>query len=234
MPRDLTGNYTLPAGNPVVTNTVIASTWANTTLSDLATAMTNSLDRTGTAAGMTGQFRAAAGAVGAPGISFQLEPTSGFYRNASNDIRFSVNSADVWKYVGSAGTFVVIPPLIGVYCDQVVNGGTLSGGTLVINCNNGNVEEVTLGAGSNIVNITNIALTQNTVQALTIIFIQDGSGSRLLPTLQLNGVGATIKWDNGLTPVLTTTAGKTDIIQILAVNIAGTVTLYGAQIMGNC
>ncbi len=34
-----TGVYTLPAGNPVVTQTVIQSSWANTTLSDIATAL---------------------------------------------------------------------------------------------------------------------------------------------------------------------------------------------------
>lgn len=43
MPRDIFGNYTLPAGNPVITGTIIASVWANTTLSDIATALTNSL-----------------------------------------------------------------------------------------------------------------------------------------------------------------------------------------------
>jgi microcystin-dependent protein len=43
MSRNGSGTYTLPAGNPVVTNTVISSTWANTTLTDLATAMTGSV-----------------------------------------------------------------------------------------------------------------------------------------------------------------------------------------------
>jgi microcystin-dependent protein len=43
MSRNGSGTYTLPAGNPVVTNTVINSTWANTTLTDLATAMTGSV-----------------------------------------------------------------------------------------------------------------------------------------------------------------------------------------------
>lgn len=97
MPRDVSGNYTLAGGNPVVTATLISSVWANNTLSDLATAMTNSLDRTGVSAGMTGQFKAAAGTAGAPGISFQLEPTSGFYRNAAGDIRFAVAGVDIWK-----------------------------------------------------------------------------------------------------------------------------------------
>lgn len=43
MPRDVSGTYTLPAGNPVVTGTTISTTWANNTLSDIATALTNSL-----------------------------------------------------------------------------------------------------------------------------------------------------------------------------------------------
>jgi microcystin-dependent protein len=43
MSRNGSGTYTLPAGNPVVTNTVISSTWANSTLTDLATAMTGSV-----------------------------------------------------------------------------------------------------------------------------------------------------------------------------------------------
>lgn len=43
MSRNGSGTYSLPAGNPVVTNTTISSTWANTTLSDIATALTGSL-----------------------------------------------------------------------------------------------------------------------------------------------------------------------------------------------
>jgi len=43
MSRNGSGTYTLPAGNPVVTGTTISSTWANTTLTDLATALTGSL-----------------------------------------------------------------------------------------------------------------------------------------------------------------------------------------------
>ena len=40
MSRNGSGTYNLPAGNPVVTGTAIASTWANSTLSDIATALT--------------------------------------------------------------------------------------------------------------------------------------------------------------------------------------------------
>ena len=43
MSRNGSGTYTLPAGNPVVTGTTISSSWANTTLNDIATALTGSV-----------------------------------------------------------------------------------------------------------------------------------------------------------------------------------------------
>jgi len=43
MSRNGSGTYNLPAGNPVVTGTTISSTWANNTLTDIATAITGSV-----------------------------------------------------------------------------------------------------------------------------------------------------------------------------------------------
>ena len=43
MSRNGSGTYNLPAGNPVVTGTTISTTWANTTLTDIATALTGSV-----------------------------------------------------------------------------------------------------------------------------------------------------------------------------------------------
>lgn len=47
MSRNGSGVYSLPAGNPVVTLTAISTTWANTTLSDIANELTNSIDKAG-------------------------------------------------------------------------------------------------------------------------------------------------------------------------------------------
>lgn len=47
MARNGSGTYSLPAGNPVVTGTTISSTWANNTLSDIATALTASVANDG-------------------------------------------------------------------------------------------------------------------------------------------------------------------------------------------
>jgi hypothetical protein len=43
MSRNGSGVYQLPAGNPVVTNTTISSTWANNTMNDIASALTGSV-----------------------------------------------------------------------------------------------------------------------------------------------------------------------------------------------
>ena len=47
MARNGSGTYSLTSGNPVVTGTTISSSWANTTLSDIATALTNSIATNG-------------------------------------------------------------------------------------------------------------------------------------------------------------------------------------------
>ena len=47
MPRNGSGTYALPSGNPVVTGTLISSTVHNNTQSDLGDELTNSLDKDG-------------------------------------------------------------------------------------------------------------------------------------------------------------------------------------------
>lgn len=47
MARNGNGTYVLPAGNPVVTGTVISSSWANTTLTDIASALSGSIAKDG-------------------------------------------------------------------------------------------------------------------------------------------------------------------------------------------
>lgn len=50
MARDGSGDYALPAGNPVTNGGVIDDSWANVTLADIASALTQSLSRDGQAA----------------------------------------------------------------------------------------------------------------------------------------------------------------------------------------
>jgi hypothetical protein len=79
MPRDASGNMTLPAGNPVVTHTTASSSVMNATLTDIASEMTDSLSRSGKGA-MLVPLPFADGTEAAPGITFDSELTSGLYR----------------------------------------------------------------------------------------------------------------------------------------------------------
>ena len=79
MSRDINGNYTLPSGNPVAPDTLIESAWANSTMNDIAAALSDSLSRSGQG-GMLAPFKVADGSLIAPGLAFTNEPTSGLYR----------------------------------------------------------------------------------------------------------------------------------------------------------
>lgn len=78
MPRSVTGTYTLPTGNPVVSNTTIESVWANTTLEDIAQALTDSLDRQGRG-GMSAPFRVPDGTEALPAVAFNSSTGTGMY-----------------------------------------------------------------------------------------------------------------------------------------------------------
>ncbi len=94
MPRDSNGAYSLPTGNPVTTLTVISSTWANTTLSDISTALTESLDRSGQGAMLAG-LKLFDGIIGAPGLTWGTETNSGLFRNAAGDFRYSISATEL-------------------------------------------------------------------------------------------------------------------------------------------
>ncbi len=102
MPRNSAGTFTLVPGNPVQSGDVVSSTWANSTLDDVADALTDSLDREGRG-GMLAPFRFADGTNLLPGASWVNENTTGFYRFDGGDLRVSVLTQDVmrWKNTGA-------------------------------------------------------------------------------------------------------------------------------------
>lgn len=85
MPRDISGVYTLPAGNPVVNGTVIESAWANNTLSDIATQLNDVITRGG-ALGPTAPMKFADGTVALPSITFGSQPNLGIYRKTNDNL----------------------------------------------------------------------------------------------------------------------------------------------------
>ena len=108
MSRNSSGTYSLPSGNPVVSGTTIASAWANGTLTDVATALTNSLDRTGQG-GMQAPLRNVDGTRTLPAISFIAETGSGAYRAGAQDVRLSVNATDIQQWTSTVVNFPTVP-----------------------------------------------------------------------------------------------------------------------------
>jgi hypothetical protein len=95
MARNASGIYSLPFAQ-VIGGNPIQATWANGTLADLATEVTDSLNRSGKG-GMLSPLALADGVVGAPGLTFTADPDSGLYLTAAGDPRFSVDGAEVLR-----------------------------------------------------------------------------------------------------------------------------------------
>lgn len=117
MPRNASGVYTLPSGNPVTAGTTIDATWANNTLSDIANELTNSLDRNGNG-GMLAAFRFSDGTLSAPGMSWINETSTGFYRSGSGTMWGVVGATQIAQFTVNG---VTLPS-----GKNLVVGGTLS------------------------------------------------------------------------------------------------------------
>jgi len=87
------GSGTMSIINSFSANTTIESAKVNANFSDVASEITGSLPRNGEAA-MTGQFKAADGTSGAPGISFSSDTNCGFYRSAADTMSIAGSLQD--------------------------------------------------------------------------------------------------------------------------------------------
>ena len=123
--RNGSGTFSLVAGNPVVTGTTISSTWANNTLSDIATELTNSLDRNGRGA-MLAPLQLNSGTVGAPGLTWAADALSGFYRIGTNDYGWALAGTKVLEVDGTTSTAGLIATSSGTNQGgvQAVGSGT--------------------------------------------------------------------------------------------------------------
>lgn len=124
MPRNASGTYTLPAGNPVDAGTVIEAAWANSTLEDLGNEITNSLSRTGEG-GMLAPFRLANGTLAAPGIAWLNEPSTGFYRAGAGEMWAVVSGSQILQYTANG----ILIPTTKTFTAQ---GNATIGGTLAV------------------------------------------------------------------------------------------------------
>ncbi len=128
MPRNSSGVYSLPAGNPVLTNTLISSTWANSTLSDVANEVTNSLDRNGRGS-MLAPFKNVDGTVALPGMTYGNEPATGFFRKSAAVIGVSVGGVEVGTFAAAGWTGGVTGAVSGGAAGGVLAAGADAVGT---------------------------------------------------------------------------------------------------------
>lgn len=126
MPRDSSGNYTLPAGNPVITGTLIESTWANPTMEDIGQALSDSLDRFGRGT-MLAPLPFVNGSVSQPSITWGTEPSMGLYRASNQDMRLVVAGVDRMRWRASPARPQIFDT--GIWKD-IALGGDLPSGVL--------------------------------------------------------------------------------------------------------
>ena len=119
MPRLGNGTYQLPLPD-VAGGEVIESVWANDTMTDIATALTDSLSRSGSG-GMTDSFQNDSGSQTAPGITWTANTQSGWWFdntgpfmyatiNQNNKARISANGVEVFEDGGWQGVLWVGGP----------------------------------------------------------------------------------------------------------------------------
>jgi hypothetical protein len=225
MSRNGSGTYTLPAGNPVVTGTSIASTWANTTMTDLANALTDSVAADGQTT-MTGNLQMGNNKI--TGLATPTLSTDGVTK-AYADALIGGGGAGSFTNLTVTGTTTLATALTGVLKGtsgvvSVATAGTdyagisnvqtftagqrgevtalTSASTITPNLADSNNFSVTLDTNATLANPTNIVAGQSGVITIT----QDATGSRTL------AYGSYWKFAGATAPTLTTTASAVDVL----------------------
>jgi hypothetical protein len=204
MSRNGSGTYSLPVGNPVVTGTTISSTWANNTLTDIATALTGSLAADGQTTA-TGNLKMGANRI--TGLADGIASTDG--ATVSQITGFITVGTAILKGNGTggignatAGTDYTVSSAVTNFTKQQYFGNTAltDASTIAWNARDAQVATFTfvstnrtMGAPTNLVDgaYYGLAVIQN-------------AGSN---TLTWNAV---FKWASGTAPTLSTAAGAKD------------------------
>lgn len=184
MSRNSGGTYSLPVGNPVASLSTITSSWANTTLTDIANALTDSLSRSGLG-GMSAPLGLADGSAAAPGLSFVADPDSGFYRPGANLVAIAtggtervrvsdVGNVNIGGAPSSAVSFSVGKNLTGattvngIRCTGTIQSDVTGNAYLFVTNISTVAAAFTLGA------LTHFSALQNTFGAGSAVTVQTG------------------------------------------------------------
>lgn len=156
MSRNAAGTYTLPAGNPVVTGTLVESTWANPTMSDIASEITDSLSRSGKGS-MNAVLGVVAGSAASPGVQFNSDTDTGIYRSSANVIGIAAGGAAIATFSGTEVEFQK-PFDFASAPDAVTSRGNLSAqedvittrGDIVVGDSSGAASRLAIGAAGTV------------------------------------------------------------------------------------
>jgi hypothetical protein len=235
MSRNGSGTYSLPAGNPVVTGTTIASTWANNTLTDIASALTDSLAADGqtTATGNLQMGNNRITGLATPTVSTDavtkayadalVSGGTGSFTTLTVTGTTTLATALTGVLKGTSGVVSVATAgtdYAGISTAQSFTAGQrgsvsalTDGATITPNFNTANNFSLTLGGNRTLANPTNITAGQSGV----IVITQDGTGSRTL------AYGSYWDFSGGTAPTLTTAANAVDVL-VYYVNSATSIT----------
>jgi len=224
MSRNGSGTYSLPAGNPVVTGTTIASTWANNTMNDLASALTDSVAADGQTS-MTGNLNLNSNKIvnlATPTLSTDavtkayadalVSGGTGSFTTLTVTGTTTLATALTGVLKGTSGVVSVATAgtdYAGIDTAQTFTKGQrgeitvlTDGATITPDFADSNNFSVTLGGNRTLANPTNTVAGQSGSLFIT----QDGTGSRTL------AYGTNYDFAGGTAPTLSTTAGAIDRI----------------------
>lgn len=224
MSRNGSGTYSLPAGNPVVTGTTIASTWANNTMNDLASALTDSVAADGQTS-MTGNLNLNTNKIvnlATPTLSTDavtkayadalVSGGTGSFTTLTVTGTTTLATALTGVLKGTSGVVSVATAgtdYAGIDTAQTFTKGQrgeitvlTDGATITPDFADSNNFSVTLGGNRTLANPTNTVAGQSGSLFIT----QDGTGSRTL------AYGTNYDFAGGTAPTLSTTAGAIDRI----------------------
>jgi hypothetical protein len=224
MSRNGSGTYSLPAGNPVVTGTTIASTWANNTLTDIASALTDSLAADGqtTATGNLQMGNNRITGLATPTVSTDavtkayadalVSGGTGSFTTLTVTGTTTLATALTGVLKGTSGVVSVATAgtdYAGISTAQSFTAGQrgsvsalTDGATITPNFNTANNFSLTLGGNRTLANPTNLTAGQSGV----IVITQDATGGRTL------AFGSYWDFSGGTAPTLTTAASAVDVL----------------------
>ena len=210
MSRNGSGTYNLPAGNPVVSGTTITTTWANTTLNDIAASLTGSVAADGQTP-MTGALNMATNKITnlVDGTVATDAATLGQVNTVVAGYQTIITATGILKgagagsvSAGTAGTDYTAPTAVTNFSKQQYFGNVAltDASTIAWNARDAQVATFTFVSS----NRTMDAPTNLVSGAFYGLAIIQNAGSN---TLTWNSV---FKWASGTAPTLSTAAGAKD------------------------